>query len=550
MIAVWRAMTWHYLRQVIPMLGLMILVMILGPLAVKGMFLLSGLSFEADFLAEMSERPQFYFNYLPLAFLFFAVVVFSGQDGIRQTSYAMPISNTHLAMWHLILAALSVTAQNVTVLLAYDALFQTGWPILEPTLLMIAGFVLAQGLAWSLYDFSFRRLLGCGLVFGAFVWWCVELHFPGGHDGGPAFMGELSWVSWLVLAGVIALGGWLATRSLGRHRRRDTRLWSIGDDAARKLDELLLSWFSPAQPEFADGLAALRWNEWRRGRLFGIAMGLGMAVIPVIAGIAAVFTSTNYQLLKGCLVITCWLGVFGGLVSGQVICMSIWADPRTGGMSTFFATAPVSDRDMGRILLRNVFWSNQLMWLSVMVLGLAIPTTVLLTADSQWRLESLQRLWQYQQFGNAVIPITIVLSALAAWVVAGSFGSLSMTGRNVLIGVIVFSMIGAAVVGTFIIRFLLPEAWQVAVAAGSCLFCGLAASGFSLWMFRKAFVRQLITAHTILIAAGIWLLETVFLATVLPFPPVWRAVFCLVASLTVTPLASAPLAVAWNRHRP
>lgn len=550
MASIWKVLTWHYGRQAVPMIGLMFLVMILGPLAIKGMFLLGGLYVESNFLGEMSTLPRFYFNYLPLAFVFFAAVVFSGQNDIRHTVYPLPISTPHLVAWHLILGMLSIVVMNVGVLLAYDWLFETGWPIFQPTLLMLAGMVLAQGLGWSLYDFSFRRLGVCILTFAAFCWWGVDLHFPNGYDADPDFMKVFGPLQWIVLAAVTAGGWFLCVRMLGQHRRGETLLSKTSDNPAIKIDELLFDLFSPAQPLFANGLAALRWNEWRRGRLFAVAAGLGVSIIPVFAGIAACFTSTNYRLVEGCLAITCYLAVVSGLVSGQVITMSIWSNPTTGGMSTFFGTAPVSDRDLGRVLLRNLFCSNQLMWATIAVLGLAIPTFVVLTSDAKTQAEILHGLWLYDRFGAAAILVAVALSALSAWGVSGTLGSLCMTGNNRMMAAVIFALVTSAVLGTFVIRFLVPVGVRETVALTVCMLVSLAAVGSSIWLFRRAVLRELISTETALIAVGIWLAEVAFLFAVLPFSPTWKVMFCGVASLTVMPLASAPLAVAWNRHHP
>ena len=83
MASTWTALTWHYARQALPMLMFSVLVMIGGPLGVKGVFVLRELTAEMEFLAE---TPRFYFNYLPLSFLFFLVGVFSGQQGLRNAT--------------------------------------------------------------------------------------------------------------------------------------------------------------------------------------------------------------------------------------------------------------------------------------------------------------------------------------------------------------------------------------------------------------------------------------------------------------------------------
>jgi hypothetical protein len=546
MASIWTALTWHYARQALPMLMFTVLVMIGGPLAMKGLFVLNGLTVEMEFLSETS---RLYFNYLPLAFLFYLVGVFSGQQGIRNATYPMPVSTGGLVGWHLVLAIVVIAGQNVVVVSAYRILFSVDWPIFEPTVLMIVGVVLTHAIGWSLYDISLTRFFGCSLVIAAFSGWCAWLHHPDGWNAEPQFLSAFSVSTWLTLA-IILIGSWsVAVHVIGKHRCGATRILSTSDDFLRRVDELVLDWFAPDQPEFSNGHSALAWHEWRRGRLLSLVIGLSMAAIPVFTSLIALNSSRRFNYLEGCVAVTCLLAVATGLVGGQVASVSIWGSTQVGGMSNFLATAPLSDRDMGKIILRNMFKTSWRMWLVVVVAGMTVPAIVYLVSDDSTRLSWLREVWFYNVHGAAAVPIVLGLSSLASWTVSGSFGGLVATGRQTLITGVVCSLVSLAVAVPFFVKYVLPVSAQRPVNIGVGVICGLAAAGVSVCLFVKARQRDFVSSQTILIGGAIWLCLCALLVGVLRFEPVWLAVACGVATLSVAPLASAPLAVSWNRHR-
>ena len=546
MASTWTALSWHYARQAVPMLLLMLLVMILGPLSIKGLFVLSHLTVELDFLAE---TPQYYFNYVPMAFLFFLTVVFTGQDGIRNSVYPMPVSTSGLVAWQLTLAMVTVAAQNFIVVSAYEFLFSADWPIFAPTMLMIAGVVLAHAILWSLYDISLARLAGCGVVIAAFVGWCVWLHFPGGWKSEPQFLTELTASTWLILVTVVVASWWVALHMIGRHRCGETRIQSTSDDVLRKVDDLLLDWFSPEQPKLPSGQAALAWHEWRRSRLISIVVGIAMAGIPVFVSCVSINSSRSFKYLEVCVAVTCLLAVATGLVGGQVATAGIWISSTAGGMSKFLATAPLSDRDIGRTILRGMFRASSVMWLVVVLAGMTVPCVMYLTADGPTRTTWLREVWFYEAHGAAAVPVVIVLSSLVAWTVSGSFGGLMMTGRQVLISSVVFTLTTGGFLGLFVIQYVLPESAQEAAITGAGVVAGLTAAALTVWLFATAKQKQFVDSRTIVIGGAIWLCVSALLVSTLPFEPVWQAVACCFATLSVAPFASAPLAISWNRHR-
>lgn len=546
MASTWTALSWHFARQAVPMLLIMLLAMVLGPLSIKGLFALSHLTTELDFL---SETHRFYFNYVPMAFLFFLAVVFTGQDGIRNSVYPMPVSTGGLVAWQLTLAVVVVAAQNLIVVSAYGILFSADWPILVPTMLMIAGAVLAHAIVWSLYDISLARLAGCGVVIAAFVGWCAWLHFPGGWKSEPQLLTELTASTWLILVTVVVTSWWAALHMIRKHRCGETRISSPSGDVLRKLDDLLLDRFSSEQPELANGQTALAWHEWRRGRLISIVVGVAMAGIPVFVSCVSINNSRSFKYLEGCVAVTCLLAVATGLVGGQVASAGIWSSSTVGGMTKFLATAPLSDRDIGRTVLRSMFRACGVMWLLVVLAGMTVPSFMYLTADEPTRTTWLREVWFYEAHGAAAVPVVIVLSSLVAWTVSGSFGGLVMTGRQVLISSVVFTLTTGGFLGLFVIKYVLPESAREPAITGAGVVAGLAAAALTAWLFAKAKQKQFVDSRTIVIGGAIWLCVSVLLVSTLPFETVWQAVACGFATLSVAPFASAPLAISWNRHR-
>jgi hypothetical protein len=154
-----------------------------------------------------------------------------------------------------------------------------------------------------------------------------------------------------------------------------------------------------------------------------------------------------------------------------------------------------------------------------------------------------------EQIGWWYFPATL----LGAWTSAGVFASIMLTGRRGLVGLIVFATIALTLGGTLTAKnWLSPQAQEYLLEGG--LFCGgIGFAAYTVWVFATARRRLLIGGPTLYFAATAW----AALCTLLGF--VWRihsapglAILVFVAgifALSVAPLASAPLALTWNRNR-
>ena len=112
---------------------------------------------------------------------------------------------------------------------------------------------------------------------------------------------------------------------------------------------------------------------------------------------------------------------------------------------------------------------------------------------------------------------------------------------------------GTLFAGTLIVNLLVPEHLIPTVLAALALVVGAVCCVGTATGLLVARRRGLIGINTVWLATGTWLSLSCVVARLLlddPFTKVHQIVFMFgMLSLPLSPLAAAPLAVAWNRHR-
>jgi hypothetical protein len=152
--------------------------------------------------------------------------------------------------------------------------------------------------------------------------------------------------------------------------------------------------------------------------------------------------------------------------------------------------------------------------------------------------------------------IALVLALVAMWTIVGIAVSIVLTGRAwflSLVYVLAVSLAVAYTVGNYWLEYYQRQ-WAV-----PWIDAGLLAAAFlaTLVMFAMAIWRRHLGRKDLLLAAAIWLSVLALLEVALHMPtgfwPPYRYggefIFLFVAALPLFPLAAAPLALAWNRHR-
>lgn len=289
---------------------------------------------------------------------------------------------------------------------------------------------------------------------------------------------------------------------------------------------------TPAQAQF--------WYEWRQkgwpmpaAVIFGMVVGCGIWAISIRDG---------KELLHA-------FSVGGGLLSvlamvGGVIVGNTGPSDSNFGMGHFLATRPMTSVEMSRMILKVAAKSVLVTW-SLWAVTFAFVWLILLAfkaippeVPAEWR-----------QVGWWYVPATL----LGPWIVVGLLGSLGLTGSPNLT-MKVFATFVLLIISHPLLEqhFLSYHARQqvdraIPVCLGAVFVLGTA------WAFVAARRRNLIEARTVWTIIGVWTLLSGFIVLESwrrsDFPVAAGVLGIGLLATVFAPLATAPLALTWNRNR-
>jgi hypothetical protein len=233
-------------------------------------------------------------------------------------------------------------------------------------------------------------------------------------------------------------------------------------------------------------------------------------------------------------------GVIMGLVFGN-------ADTNEGKMEMghFMATRPMATPDMARTMLRvagiSVFvswaiWAAALLGLYGILLLAHVDLKPAFSDGLEW--------WR--------LPLTLA----GTWLLLSFVATIGQTGRPILLGIL-FCGVPALTAGvTITSHWLLTPEGRLILEGSVVTIIGLVFAFGTVWAFVAARRRLFIAMPTVWAAMGAWIALCVLLVLILsphhgvpPFPLPFFALMLGLLALVVFPLAAAPLALAWNRHR-
>ena len=146
-------------------------------------------------------------------------------------------------------------------------------------------------------------------------------------------------------------------------------------------------------------------------------------------------------------------------------------------------------------------------------------------------------------------PVTL----LGCWTVVSVFASVAMTGRTLFLVQIIVGLFAFTLGETMFSKYALTREARLPFERGVWLAVGVALALGTVWAFVAARRRGLIGSPTVARALSVWGVLSGLIAldwTLHPARPLMLGVLAVcAASLVVAPLATAPLALAWNRNR-
>jgi hypothetical protein len=453
--------------------------------------------------------------------------------------YALPVRTASLVAWSLANGALATAGVYCCTALTFRVGLHADWPLAIPALCAAAVYVAYQATLWWLGQSR-------GLLAVLAVVVCASLAAVGKLCEGrlPVFdrmempheWGQVSGLSVAVWVGGVALSWLVAVNGVARDRRGAawsfaglSRGWAAATDAVSRRRG------SPAGSGFRSAASAQFWYEWRtRGR------PLPLMVAGMLGGLWLCFALLRQEPYE----ISIVLGAFTALFVGLSPLLGVFLGSHANGfdLKSFRATRPLPDGGLAAAVLRSAaagLGSSDVIWLAGCIAALAL-----------WVPEDWQRLCRFWNEGLVTLHRNYgwgtTLLALASWTLVGLGASLALAGQR-------FVCWGGLGVGGFLLTlFFTLDRVPADVAKVLVVLAADACLGGTIAAFVVARYRRLLSGRAVLACLAGYLVLLVYFYC--GSPPVDESAFT--HSLRIgfgaapfAPMALAPLALSWNRHR-
>lgn len=473
--------------------------------------------------------------------------------GFSTHLYLKPTPTWALVGWQMLLPIATITFIYLFSVGCARILFGIAWPIVGPVLLLAAALACIGAINWSMVGFQILRLGTCVLVLAAFHAWLFShygpiIEYPDTSNLQHMWLqtspGEiLAMLLSLIAAYIIALIG------VTRDRRGDCVGWPVLKQSFSRDIASLLSRSGPLRSP----AAAQFWYEWReKAWLIPAISGIFVAIITLLCAFGISDAEITMDVSFGMFLFIPGALCFVGFMMGPC--------NRGSKIPTFKAIRPVTNSQLSTMILKPALM-GALLALAILIFGLLL--------NSGWLYMFGQsivvtRHWHkvfdiVQKFGYVNISLMLSLAIICSLGLMGLGASLTFMGRpRLLIALWLLVFIILPLLNRFniiphIVSSSLPWAIGIASTLGTIL------------AFIAARRRGLVSGKTVWLGAVLWLtlcaivgfyiwhtdsaaLEPAWLSKIIAKPSFIILGLGLLA-LPSAPLATAPLALAWNRHR-
>ncbi len=519
------------------------------------------------------NSPDFVFMYLVFSGLGLICITLAvaGFQSPAFRYYTLPISTTRLVAWKLFVPS-TIAAMTVAIILTcVNYGYSMDLPFLGLSLFAFAATGPIALLILLLPSQPLLNMVGVIAIETALVYWLRSRH--GDLFSKPTrFWTSVTPGEFLTLLAFVAITYWVGLRNAAAGRCGEHINWKGSTKWLERFRTILMSRSDVSLPPFQSKAQAQFWSEYRQA---GSAIPATTAMIAGIALLPLPFYIYAQQLqgkldptfkteiisevyfgfyvfglvfpfigfIAGCIFASLDLsGVkhsqespsLGELINGSEIAKSIQMGP-------FRATLPIRPIDFAAAILRTIIQSGLLAWSVWAILFLCFLGLTEIAFPNELSLVEINK----PNIGYWYVPLTLV----GSWIMIANVGSLTLTGRG---GFVMLSFLAAGLLifaSIFIDKF--DSAMVDNVVYALLSFLSLAIVTATVYAFKTASRGKLIR-YSYAITGGVIALTILCLAIVLaPFAlfPTAYLMIAAFAALVVLPMASFPLAIAWNRHR-
>ena len=467
--------------------------------------------------------------------------------------YPLPLRTRQIVNLQLGIGLAGVVGIYLFTVAYYQLVFSATIPVLGPMMFLIPGLLIGAGLAGLLIDARWWKLLLFLAAMGSAVYWITHrfdepvLEAAGREWFSPSPV-ELVW-----LIGLSMIGYGVAMHTTRLDRRGDTRSWAVLEEylyrfigwVTKSLPTRLpsLSISSPSSPTAAQ--FAFDWLTK------GLVLPILIAFFGTLSLIGAYFEPfewfRNYTIaIPVMLMIGMALnGYFVGLMTGQ---------DAKGPMDRYRATRPLSDWQLAASAMKTGLAST----LAALLISLSLAGLVFVYASLCGHSSRLLFTHLFNGSGElfreglSFYAGSFLALAILGWAGMGFNLTCVSTGRNLIVACIWMGGVGLMILNIVLERQLPSEQYQQLAQFAVTGFAVLAV-GVTIYSYQQVISRGLVPRWALpagiilgLLAVGLlWVVSREEMTA----SPMWPAAAIGLTALVALPFASAPLAIAWNRHR-
>lgn len=454
--------------------------------------------------------------------------------------YTLPIPIWKLVGWKMLYAVAAAVLSYLALAMVLNVLFGAEWPLLGQSLFVAVCVMWGQALTWSLHRSQLVAVIARMTAVMLLGGWVISRYMTG-----PLLDQQLK--SW----DTVTTGEWtsLVAMAIAAYLycligvSRD-RYGSVPD--FRSIGEAIEQFFNRLdadEQKFRSRNQALFWYQWRQKSFLIPAVISAVAIVTVAwSWLPWVDMNTTIKVCTG-------LSVLGMLYCAAIgMLVGNYNDDLKP--HSFNTTRPATDTEMAHSVLKTMSWSIVLAWL-IWCVSIALVASRFVLAGRF--AELIQQIKIVALDGAAIWWIWgyIIGGLMVSWSAAGIVASLCLS-RMSLVNSVAYAVFGAWLVWCTMVFTLLPHEWHrpfidatFGTLGAGFIIGTLIANGVAL---RHRLIRwQAILAGAI---ASVVLLSVVYVLYNQVHYTLGMFIFALgICCLPAAPLATAPLAVSWNRHR-
>jgi hypothetical protein len=448
--------------------------------------------------------------------------------------YTLPLATWRLALGQLLCGMATMVLLYLLTTIVVNLVFGAGWRFVGPALFIVMSYACLQAVVWNTLRLGLLQLAACLLTCVPLLLW-IKSHFgPPTEDiqHGFAPVEPLEAAAMLVVTAA-ALAA--AVMGIARDRRGDLQGWL----AARRWLQTLRERAPGRRTGFRSAASAQIWCEWREKGWISLIAFVGMFVI-----LQTIVAMTGDDLAE-LLIVSPVMALAGVIAASFAIALAMGHCNLPRGrmeVSTFQAALPVSDQSMAAAIMKTTMLATLVTW----CLWLAVFAAVVLL---MWIVNGERGLLRLSQdHFQPMRPKLMVHLSVAAmtWILPAVYVPIGLTGRKGLLLAAITTLPALLLSLNLLSQYRLIPGWLLVYAIAALMVGGTLAALAAAHRFNKLLLSLPMALMFWLLLCGgcagaIYDAEEFF----------WPGLALMVglAGLAVSPLATAPLAIYWNRHR-